>query len=80
MPSDVEEWKDELYGTDIRPEIERFGGGMGVDSRRRCLLSPFVSVGRGASPRVVTPRSCVGNQFLPLRFVLANTKSIRSFG
>ncbi|MFP8956460.1 nitrite/sulfite reductase [Natrialbaceae archaeon A-CW3] len=24
MPSDVEAWKDELYGTDIRTEIERF--------------------------------------------------------
>ncbi len=24
MPSDVEAWKDELYGTDIRAEIERF--------------------------------------------------------
>ncbi|WP_394739380.1 nitrite/sulfite reductase [Natronococcus roseus] len=24
MPSDVEQWKDELYGTDIRAEIERF--------------------------------------------------------
>ncbi|MHC3439126.1 nitrite/sulfite reductase [Natrialbaceae archaeon A-gly3] len=24
MPSDVEEWKEELYGTDILPEIEQF--------------------------------------------------------